>query len=184
MTERASPNESRRNWLNVVLVLAASAVFGLTALPRLGPSVHKLRGMDAPDFSLPVLYGGDPSDRVRLSDLRGKVVLLDFWASWCGVCRSQAPILDEIAGRFREDNLVVLGINTGDQPAQAVSLAQRQGLTYRSLFDEDGSIAGAYRASALPTLIVINPNGKIVEARQGLVHGAELERIVRSVLSS
>ncbi|MFC1641655.1 TlpA family protein disulfide reductase [Myxococcota bacterium] len=184
MTERPSTSESRRSWFNIVLVLAASAVFGLTALPRLQPSAHKLRGQEAPDFALPVLQSADSWDRVRLSDLRGKVVLLDFWASWCGVCRNQAPILDEVARQFRSQDLVVLGVNTGDQPTEAMALTQRLGLSYRSLLDGDGSVAEAYRASALPTLVLIDSSGRIAEVRQGLVRKNELERLVQQVLSS
>ena len=176
-------SESRKTWINIVLAVAASILFGLTVLPRLGPSAQKLRGMDAPDFVLPFVYGGEPAGQVRLSDLKGKAVVLDFWASWCGVCRSQAPILDGINRQFTGQNVVVIGVNTGDHPARAVEFARGQGLSYASVLD-DGRVAEAYRAHALPTLVVVSPSGKIAEVRQGLVPAAELRRLLRGVLSS
>jgi len=181
---RADPTpESRRRWLNIVLLLGASVLFGAAVLPRLQPAAAKLRGMDAPDFALPVVYGGLPDSRMRLSDLRGKAVVLDFWASWCGVCRAQAPILDGVARRFQAEDVVVIGVNTGDRPDQAVAFARGRSLSYASVLD-DGSVAAAYRANALPTLVVVSRTGKIAEVRQGLVRAAELERLLRSVLSS
>ncbi len=181
---RADPTpEPRRSWINLVLLLGASILFGAMVLPRLQPAANKLRGMDAPDFALPVVYGGLPESRVRLSDLRGKAVVLDFWASWCGVCRAQAPILDGVARQFQAENVVVIGINTGDRLDQAVAFARGRGLSYASVLD-DGSVAAAYRANALPTLVVVSRTGKIAEVRQGLVRAGELERLLRSVLSS
>jgi cytochrome c biogenesis protein CcmG, thiol:disulfide interchange protein DsbE len=175
--------EARRSWLNVVLLLGASVLFGAAVLPRLQPAASRLRGMEAPDFALPVVYGGLPDSRVRLSELRGKAVVLDFWASWCGVCRTQAPILDGVARKFQGENVVVIGVNTGDRPDQAVAFARSRGLSYASVLD-DGSVAAAYRANALPTLVVVGRTGKIAEIRQGLVRAAELERLLRSALSS
>jgi cytochrome c biogenesis protein CcmG/thiol:disulfide interchange protein DsbE len=183
MTPPSPSRESRRTWLNIVLAVGTSAVFGLTVLPRLQPAASKMRGMDAPDFALPFVYGGAPTGQMRLSELKGKAVVLDFWASWCGVCRSQAPILDRVARQFQAENVVVVGINTGDRREHAVEFARGQGLSYASVLD-DGSVAEAYRAHALPTLVVVSPSGKIAEVRQGLVREAELERLLRSVLSS
>ncbi len=183
MPPSAPPSENRRSWINLVLLLGASLAFGAMVLPRFEPAAAKLRGMDAPDFTLPVVYGGLPDSRVHLSDLRGKAVVLDFWASWCGVCRSQAPILDGVARQLQAENVIVIGINTGDRPDQAVAFARSRSLSYASLLD-DGSVAAAYRANALPTLVVVSPSGKIAEVRQGLVRAAELERLLRGALSS
>ncbi len=136
----APTSDARHSWFNVLLLLGASVLFATAVLPRLEPAAAKLRGTDAPDFTLPVVYGGLPDSRVHLSDLRGKAVVLDFWASWCGVCQSQAPILDRVARQLQAENVVVIGVNTGDRPDQAVAFARSRSLSYASVLD-DGSVA-------------------------------------------
>jgi cytochrome c biogenesis protein CcmG/thiol:disulfide interchange protein DsbE len=109
----ARPNRARTALL---LILAVSFLFGLIVLPRLDPGASALLGQPAEDFALPVTHGGDPTSRIRLSDLRGQVVVLDFWASWCKPCLEQIPILAQAATALGE-RAILVGINTGDDPA-------------------------------------------------------------------
>src|SRR4029079_10541066 len=98
------------------VLIALSALFGLAILPRLAPSGGGMIGKDAPDVTLPVVANGDPGARMQLAGLRGHAVVLDFWATWCGPCALQAPILDRIARRHQKKGLVVLGVNVDDGP--------------------------------------------------------------------
>lgn len=158
-----------------MLVLIASALFGYLVLPYWsGSRVDKsaLVGQAAPDFSLPIFHGGDSADRIKLSALRGQVVVLDFWASWCRPCAVQAAILKDVVPRFGED-VVFVGVNTADSPDRARDFARRSELPYVAVLDS-GEVADAYGASSLPTLVVIDPSGRVVSAASRVLSESEL----------
>lgn len=132
----------------------------------------------APDFTLPVGANGDPGARLQLSALRDKVVILDFWASWCGPCRMQAPILERVAQRHPDD-LVVLGINVGESPQTALRYATAEGLSYPILLDVDGEAQDLYAATTLPTLVVIDRQGQVRSLVRGVMRESALEDVIR-----
>lgn len=161
------------------VLIALSALFGLVIMPRLAPAGDALKEKPAPDFTLPVAANGDAGARMQLSELRGKIVILDFWASWCGPCAVQAPILDRVARRHAED-VVVLGINVDDTADVALQYAKKKGLSYPILMD-DGQAQGAYGATTLPTVVLIDRAGNIVEFVPGVLREAQLERAIRDI---
>jgi thiol-disulfide isomerase/thioredoxin len=168
--------------LPAAVILLCSAVFGYAVLPQLSQRVSpssRLVGTPAPDFSLPVLHGGDAQSRISLRGLAGNVVVLDFWASWCKPCVAQAGILSEVATRHASDKVVFVGINTSDQPDRAQAFAQSHQLPYPSVYDT-GEVANAYGAQSLPTLVVIDPSGRIAQASVGLVGASEIESAIAS----
>jgi cytochrome c biogenesis protein CcmG/thiol:disulfide interchange protein DsbE len=183
-------NDSARSTLGVLgLVLALLAGFAL--LPRVlrkhtGASV----GRPAPDFTLTLVANGaslgdsqGSAASVQLSGLRGRAVLLDFWATWCEPCRVQAPIVEQFARRWHDRGVVVLGVDT-DAPDQGdpKSFALAHGLTYPIAHDASLSASRAYEVDELPTLVMVSRLGKIVAVRTGLTDEAELERLVRQAL--
>lgn len=165
------------------VLIALSVLFGLVIMPRLAPVGGKLTDQPAPDFSLPVVANGDPGARMRLGELREKIVILDFWASWCGPCAVQAPILDRVARRYPQD-VVVLGINVDDTPEVAKQYALQKGLSYPILMDTEGQAQGAYGANTLPTIVLIDKQGNIVTFVQGVFREAQLEKVIRDLRES
>jgi thiol-disulfide isomerase/thioredoxin len=119
---------------------------------------------------------------MTMSALRGHPVVLDFWATWCGPCQAEAPIVNGIAQRFKDRGLVVIGVNTSDAEGLAARFAIKKGLTFPIVFDDGNAIANKYRVDNLPTLIVVSKEGKMVAVRHGVTSDAELERLVRQVL--
>jgi thiol-disulfide isomerase/thioredoxin len=115
----------------------------------------------APDFRLFSTRGKS----VALSDYRGKIVVLDFWASWCGPCRSAIPALDRIQQDYKERGVTVLGVNSSDNqnPAQTM---QDLGATYTALVAGD-EVARTYGVESLPTILVIDTEGQIVYREKG-----------------
>jgi cytochrome c biogenesis protein CcmG, thiol:disulfide interchange protein DsbE len=170
--------DPRQAWLTLGLVIGVSVLFAFVILPYMRPK-SKLEGGPAPDFALPVIHQGEAGNRVRLSDLRGKRVVLDFWASWCGPCREQAPILNALAQRHEAaGDLVVVGVNTSDEKDSAIQFARSANLAYVSVFDEGNRVAAAYSVTGLPTLVVVDEAGKIVAVRRNVVRQKELDQLV------
>ncbi len=180
MKREVSPKQP---WLTLVLVIGASLVFGLVILPRLsGGKSSAMEGLPAPDFELEVISGGDAGNRLRLSNLAGKAVVLDFWASWCGPCRQQAPIVEELARAHPSGDVVVVGVNTSDDRDDALAFTKSASLTYAMVFDEGTRVASAYGVRNLPTLVVVDKNGKVMAVRTRVVRRAELEELVAKAL--
>lgn len=174
----------RQAWISIVLVLVVSGLFGLLVLPRLGPRQGgQLEGLAAPDFALELISGGEVGNRIRLSNLAGKAVVLDFWASWCGPCREQAPIVDAAFRKHPGGEVVFVGVNTGDQREDALKFVRAHGIGYPIAFDEGDRVAAAYGARALPTMVVIDKHGKISAVRSRVVRAAELDDLVAGALS-
>jgi cytochrome c biogenesis protein CcmG/thiol:disulfide interchange protein DsbE len=119
------------------------------------PSPHP--GFLAPDFELLDREGR----QVELSSLRGSPVIINYWASWCGPCRSEMPAIENISHEYAEDGLVILGVNGTNQDnlAAALSFVQELGITFPILLDETGEVGNLYRVQSLPTTFFIDPEG-------------------------
>ena len=127
-------------------------------------------GQTAPEFAVP-LPDGTPDQLtdlqghpIRLADLRGKAVWLDFWATWCPPCQAEIPILREMSERYADRGLVVVAVAVQEtSPADVAAYAAKYDLRYTIGFDGSGHLFHAYRGFALPTQYFIDPNGVIAE---------------------
>ncbi len=138
----------------------------------------------AADFTLPVLGtdGRPTGDRMRLADQRGKVVLVDFWATWCRPCQMSTPILVRIADRYRARGLVVMGVNVDEGSPEMVGPFMRHfGITYPVLYD-DGQAQSAYSIRALPTAVLIDRQGRIRRVHTGLAEERDLADQIEHLL--
>ncbi|MEM8484982.1 MAG: TlpA disulfide reductase family protein [Bacteroidota bacterium] len=108
----------------------------------------------------------------KLANYLGKVVILDYWASWCHNCKKAAPLISQLEDAYREKNVVVLGINTDDPRSVSVyqvkKIAAQFGITYNSLLDPRQVLAQAMEVSAQPALIFLDQEGKIFHRQYGL----------------
>jgi thiol-disulfide isomerase/thioredoxin len=131
----------------------------------------------------PTVSGG----RASLSELRGKVVVMPVWGSWCGPCRAEAPALAAAARDLADDGVVFLGINTRDVARDsALRFERRQDLPYDSLFDPDGNVLLAFHGtlspSTIPSFVVIDRQGRIAGRILGEATTATLDGLVEDVL--
>jgi len=135
-------------------------------------------GFLAPDFSLVNQNG----ETVQLSELRGQPILLNFWASWCGPCRSEMPSMEKVYREVNGDGIEILAVNSTiqDDPNAANQFAQELGLTFPILFDTTGEATRQYLVRALPTSFFIDRNGIIQEI---VVGGPMSEALLRIRLS-
>jgi thiol-disulfide isomerase/thioredoxin len=147
-------------------------------------------GRDAPNVKLPlVLNAADlteppalPPTAISIDELKGHAVLLDFWATWCGPCQAEAPIVDRVATRFKSRGLVVIGVNTSDEEGHAAPWATQHKISYPIAFDADNGAARSYDVDSLPTIIVISKTGKVIARRTGMTDSDELEKLVNQAL--
>jgi thiol-disulfide isomerase/thioredoxin len=126
-------------------------------------------------------------DKVRLSDYRGKVVLINAWASWCGPCRAEAPELKKIREKWGGRGLRVLGLDNDRSRADGLAFQKSFHLAYPSLHDPSGKQAlrlprGLVNTQALPYTIVIDPAGKVAATRMGAVTETQIAKIIEPLL--
>ena len=131
----------------------------------------------APDFTLEDLSG----NAFSLSGMRGRTVLLDFWASWCGPCRSEMPVLERLQRQFAGQGLLVVGVNVDEPRETAARFIEQQGYTFTVLLDRRQETAMLYNARALPTLVLVDAEGNVKAYGRGTRSEAELRADLRRV---
>jgi peroxiredoxin len=148
------------------------------ALPTPVPDLVRV-GEPAPDFST-TTPGGEP---IALSDYRGSVVALNFWATWCVPCRAEMPALQHATETFAPGELVVVGVNAGESPQQVRAFLDEQGLTFPIALDPDGAIADLYGVRVFPTTIWIDAGGSVQAEHYGPLTGEQIEEYVAGMLA-
>jgi cytochrome c biogenesis protein CcmG/thiol:disulfide interchange protein DsbE len=159
----------------VLLVLLAYAIFGNRVFLRPSPLV----GSEAPDFTLKLFNG----DQIKLSDLKGKAVLLNFWASWCGPCREEAPALEASWKKYRDKSVVFIGVNVWDDKDSALRYLREFGGGYLNGMDPKGEIAIDYGVAGVPETYFIHPSGKIVDKYTGTLTEEVIDYYLTKALS-
>jgi thiol-disulfide isomerase/thioredoxin len=175
----------RHGWSKVLLVV--TALLGVAGLAYLGVQ-EALRarlapdGTAAPSFKLQKYDGGT----MELSDLRGKVVMLDFWATWCPPCQEEMPSLIKLAKEYEGKGLVFVAASRDDMPdapmyVQEYILSRMPELAPYVVYAPD-EMATAFQVTALPTLYFLDKEGKVIDAQRGMLSEAELRRRVERAL--
>jgi len=154
------------------VLLAATFALAASATPAPSPV--------APDFTL----RGADGRNVRLEELRGQVVLVNFWATWCGPCREEMPHLDTLYQKYRKSGFVLLGVNVDDDPKIALATAAKLNVSFPVLFDTDKKVSKLYDLNTMPSTVVIDRDGKMRFLHRGYRTGteADYEQQIRGLL--
>ncbi len=135
----------------------------------------------APDFSLP---GDDKT--ISLKNLKGKVVYLDFWASWCTPCRKSFPWMNEMQARYDKDKFSIVAVNLDSSRREAESFLKKVPANFTIAYDPDGETAAKYKLKVMPSSFLIDTNGQLVFAHKGYrqTDADEIEQKIRRLLHS
>lgn len=162
---------------------AIVAMFGMNRRFGVGATedFQHLVGKPAPEFELQTASG----ETVKLEDLRGKVVLLDFWASWCGPCMMAMPEVEKIHQQFVGKQVRVIGVNQQDDVETVKESVDGKGITFGQLLDTDGAVGNSFGANAIPHTVLIDAEGRIQKIHQGYSGkmaeelGSDIEKLLR-----
>ena len=174
--------ENQRQWI-VVSALILLAGTGWTFAARVpaaattdgAPPPSPREGFSAPDFTLDLMGGG----QLSLADLRGSVVIINLWASWCPPCRAEMPALERVHQEAQARGLVIVAVNTTfqDGEAEAAAFAREFGLTFPIVLDRSGAMSNRYLLRGLPSTYFVDRRGVI---RSVVIGGPMSEALIRS----
>ena len=153
---------------------------GLSIVALSGLAVADMTGKQAPDFALKSSTG----ENLRLSEYRGEVVMVNFWATWCGPCRQEMPLLEELFSRYERVGFTLLGVNIDDDPRRAMQMAKELGVTFPVVFDDRKEVSRLYDVNAMPVTVLVDKEGRVRHVHHGYKPGYEEKYLtqVRSLL--
>lgn len=157
------------------IILLVLSIFMGSSLASSG-----LTGQTAPDFVLKSSTG----ENLRLSEYRGDVVMINFWATWCGPCRQEMPLLDELYGRYQRVGFSLLGVNIDDDSRRAMAMVNELGIRFPVLFDSEKKVSKLYEVEAMPMTILLDREGTVRHIHYGYKPGYEQKYLneIRSLL--
>lgn len=157
------PSSIIKSALCSVAIAFLSATAAQAKLPAIGSI--------APDFTLRSNLGKN----LKLSEYRGQVVLINFWATWCGPCREELPQLERLRARYQRGGFVLLGVSVDDKPNAAQDMARHLGVQFPVLFDAGKQVSERYDIDAMPSTLLIDRSGVVRYLHRGYRSGVERE---------
>lgn len=152
-------NKKARLWMRTAILAVFIAAVAFTLYEAFHKDSGPAVGEQAPNFELQSLKNGK---QVKLSDFRGKGVLLNFWGSWCDPCKQEMPYLNAVYKQHMK-GVVIVGVNIGESKLSVENFTSRNNIQFPILLDSDKSVTSAYNIGPIPTTYLINKNGKIVK---------------------
>jgi peroxiredoxin len=143
--------------------------FGLAAMLAGANAKAEIGEGAAPDFALKSNSG----ENLRLSEFRGDVVMINFWASWCGPCRQEMPLLDELYNEYKPLGFTILGVNVEEDPTQAKQLLKELPVDFPVLFDNQSQVSKLYDVVAMPSTVLVDRDGNVRYLHKGYKPGYE-----------
>lgn len=160
----------------VIAAIVLAVYFRGGNAPGSGPA--SLAGQQAPSFAVPALDGGSSG----LAAHRGHVVVMNLWATWCPPCRAEMPDLQRLYQAYRNQNVVVLGVDQGESAERVAAFAKSLAIHYPILLDQNQQYGRVYAALGLPTTVVVTPDGVISKAFDGPLSYEQMVAAIRPLV--
>jgi len=151
------------NIVKAIIILASLAISNVSLAAAIGGS--------ASDFTLKSRAGKN----VKLSEYRGDVVMINFWASWCGPCRQEMPALEQLYKKYQDLGFVILGVNLDEDSSKAANLLQKIPVSFPILYDNTKKVSTQYDVKAMPTTFLVDRDGKLRYVHKAYKPGYELK---------
>ena len=186
------PRTSRKPAIAIMaaFVVGALVLFGFALWPRSSTATATVTGprlaADPAGAQAPVFSGTQvTSDApISLADYKGKVVVVNFWASWCSTCKEEAQTVADVEKKWRAKGVVFLGVDTHDTTAGAHTYYKTYGLEYASVIDSDSRIGASYGVTGLPETFFIAPDGTVVDKYISVIDAATLDQMIQKTIDA
>ena len=190
-TDEVVPTSRKGAFIGLgVVVLAVVVLFGFALAPRYQTASASVAGQQlsadpvgqmAPEFNGQLVDG---SGTLALSSLRGKTVIVNFWASWCSTCKEEAQVVSDVEKKWRAKGVVFLGVDSHDTTAGAHTYIQNYGIGFQSVQDPESAIGAQYDVTGLPETYFLDTKGKIVEKYMSAVDAVTLDTMIAKAVAA
>jgi peroxiredoxin len=162
--------------MKIPRILLLLSLCGASITPTLAADAYQ----QAADFTLPARDGG----QLQLSDLQGQVVMINFWATWCGPCRQEMPLLEQIQAKYEPLGFTVLGVNVEPDSAAAIEWLRNTPVTFPVLFDVRNEVAEEFGVQGMPSTVFVDRDGRVRHVHAGYKPGDEAKYadVIRSLV--
>jgi cytochrome c biogenesis protein CcmG/thiol:disulfide interchange protein DsbE len=181
ISQQKQPSRTKRIILITGLVILVGWI-AVVAVNMLSLESTQLQGRKAPEFALP-LFDQFDQDQIALAELRGQVVVVNFWASWCVECYKEASLLEQAWQDYRDQDVVFIGVDYLDTDKEALAYMHKYGVTYPSGPDIGSKISKDYGITGVPETIFIDKDGNISHVQIGPIEKAQLYALLDSLVA-
>lgn len=177
-----SPTRTKRfSIISLLIIVGLLVIVGSLIWAFFQNSQQTMENGYVPDFAQPTLEDG----RVfSLSAQQGNVVVINFWGSWCGPCRVEAPLLEDVYQRYRAENVIFIGIAIEDNEAGARGFIEEFGISYPNILDQNFELQDAFEVASVPRTLILNRDGRLVRTFFSLPVEIELMNAIEEALES
>ena len=169
----------------IIMVVGLVLLLGLVAIMAVNLQKVEstdLQGQQAPEFTLP-LFDQFDQDQIALADLRGQVVVVNFWASWCVECYKEAELLEQAWQDYGDQGVVFIGVDYLDTDTEGLAYMEKYGITYPSGPDIGDKISQAYAITGVPETFFIDQTGNIIHVQIGPINRTELYGLLNKLVN-
>lgn len=164
----------------ILAVLVAAVVFALITNAKKDNTIYKI-GDKAPDFQLQQINANNKLEKIQLSDLKGKGVMLNFWATWCKPCEQEMPYMEELYPQYKDKGIEIVAVSLDGTELVVQQFIDKYNLTFPIPHDKKNVVNELYKIGPIPTTYFINPEGEIVEKVEGALSLERLEGYLKQI---